>query len=262
LTGTVLLALSALALADDAPLTPEQIKAAVRTDDFSIPTPGEFMAALNKVGKPDWSSKTGRSVPTSIPSRAQQALNLGTLIADGYIAVEAESKQEVRNVGRDIVEMAKPLGVREEIINRGKSLTEFADNGQWDVLREELEATQNEVKTKFAESADKDLITLITVGGWIRGTEVVAALVSAKYSDAGAKLLRQPGIVEFLAAKLDALPEKLRDDPAVKRCRVRLAELKATVSFSPDAPPDKAAVEKIHKLAADLVKELTNKKLQ
>src|SRR6478735_4954362 len=219
LTGVALAGLSAWSLAGDPPLTPEQLKGADRTDDFSIPTPGEFMAALNKIGKPDWSSKTGRSVPTSIPSRAQQALNLGTLIADGYVAVEAESKQEVRNVGRDIVEMAKPLGVREEIINRGKSLTEFAENGQWDVLREELEATQNEVKTKFAESADKDLITLITVGGWIRGTEVVAALVSSKYTEAGAKLLRQPGIVDFLAAKLDALPEKLRDDPAVKRCR-------------------------------------------
>ena len=262
LTGVALAGLSAWSLAGDPPLTPEQLKGADRTDDFSIPTPGEFMAALNKIGKPDWSSKTGRSVPTSIPSRAQQALNLGTLIADGYVAVEAESKQEVRNVGRDIVEMAKPLGVREEIINRGKSLTEFAENGQWDVLREELEATQNEVKTKFAESADKDLITLITVGGWIRGTEVVAALVSSKYTEAGAKLLRQPGIVDFLAAKLDALPEKLRDDPAVKRCRVKLGELKAAVSFSPDAPPDKAAVEKIHKIAADLVKELTNKKLQ
>jgi hypothetical protein len=262
LTGFVLAGLSALALAEDPPLTPEQISAAVKTDDFSIPTPGEFMAALNKIGKPDWSSKTGRSVLTTFPSRPQLALNLGTLIADGYVAVEAESKQEVRNVGRDIMEMAKPLGVRDEIINRGKSLTEFAENGQWDVLREELEATQNEVKTKFSETSDKDLITLITVGGWIRGTEIVSALVAAKYSDAGAKLLRQPGIVEFLAAKLEALPEKLRDDPAVKRCRVKLGELKAAVSFKPDAPPDKAAVEKIHKLAADLVKELTNKKLQ
>ena len=33
-----------------------------------------------------------------------------------------------------------------EILDRGKSLTEFAENKQWDVLKEELEATQNEVK--------------------------------------------------------------------------------------------------------------------
>jgi len=152
--------------------------------------------------------------------------------------------------------------VQERIIERGKSLAEFADNGQWDVLREELEATQNEVKVKMADSADKDLIALVTTGAWVRGTEVVASLVAGKYTPEGAKLLRQPAILEFLIAKLETLPEKLRDDPAVKRCRVKLAELKTAVTFSPDAPPDKAAVANIHKLSAELVKDLANTKLK
>ena len=78
----------------------------------------------------------------------------------------------------------------------------------------------------------------------------------------GAKLLRQPAILEFLLAKLEALPEKLRDDPAVKRSRMKLTELKTAVSFAPDAPPDKAAVTNIHKLSAELVKDLANTKLK
>ncbi|HET6407446.1 MAG TPA: hypothetical protein VFG14_06160 [Chthoniobacteraceae bacterium] len=256
LCGTV------FAAAQSAPLTAEQIKAAARTDDFSIPTPGEFMAALSKVGKPDWSSKTRPPIPTDFPDRGQRALNLGTLVADGYLAVEAESKQDVKNIGKDIIALAKPLGVSEELISRGKSLTDFADEGQWDVLREELEATQNEIKIKLATTGDTDLIALVTVGAWVRGTELIASHVAKTYTKEGAQLLRQPGIVDFLAGKLDALPDKLRDEPAVKRARVKLAELKGAVSSPRENVADQETVKKIHALSAELVKDLSKKNLK
>jgi hypothetical protein len=261
-TALAVLCGAGYALAQDTPLTAEQMAAAVRSDEFSIPTPGEFMAALNKIGKPDWAAQARPPVATNFTSRAQQALNLGALVADGYVAVEAEDKQAVKNIGRDIIAMAKVLSVQQRIVERSNSLAEFADNGQWDVLREELEATQNEVKTKFSEGDDKDLIALVTTGAWVRGLEVVSNLVAEKYTTEGAKLLRQPGILDFLAAKLDALPDKLRDDPAVKRSRVKLTELKGAVSFAPDAPPTKQAVVKIHALAKELVKDLANPKLK
>lgn len=256
------LCLSSFAAAQTAGLSPDQLKTATRTDDFTVPTPGEFMAALNKTGKMDWASKARPPIPTNFSSRAQQALNLGTLIADGYIAVEAEDKQAVKNLGKDIIDLAKPLGVKDEIVNRGKSLTEFAEDGSWDVLREELEATQNEVKVKFSENADKDLITLVTVGGWARGTEVVASLIAGNYTPDGAKLIRQPGIVEFLAMKLDTLPDKLRDDPAVKHARMKLNELSLAVNFPRETTPDAAAVKKVAALAGELVKDIARKDLK
>ena len=244
------------------PLTPEQMKGAARTDDFSIPTPGEFMAALGKVGKPDWSSKTRPPIPTDFPDRGQRALNLGTLVADGYLAVEAESKQDVKNIGKDIIALAKGLGVSEELTSRGKSLTDFADDGKWDVLREELEATQNEVKNKFSTSGDADLIALVSVGAWVRGTELISSHVAKTYTKEGAQLLRQPAIIEYLATKLNALPEKLRDEPAVKRARMKLAELQGAVSFPRENVTDQEGVKKIHALCSELVKDLSKKNLK
>ena len=44
-------------------------------------------------------------------TRPQIALNIGGLIADGFIAVEAQDTQQVKNIGGDIVKMAKALGV-------------------------------------------------------------------------------------------------------------------------------------------------------
>lgn len=221
------------------------------------------MAALSKLGKPiDWASKSRPPIPTDFPDRGQRALNLGTLVADGYLAVQAESKQEVKNIGKDITALAKGLGVSEELKARGNSLMDFADDGNWDALREELEATQNEVKNKFSVSGDSDLIALVSVGAWVRGTELISGQVAKSYSKEGAQLLRQPAIVDYLAAKLETLPDKLRDEPAVKRARVKLAELKAAVSFPRENVADQEGVKKIHALSSELVKDLSKKNLK
>ncbi|MHA3775126.1 hypothetical protein ACXR0O_26690 [Verrucomicrobiota bacterium sgz303538] len=244
------------------PLSAETIAGAAKVDSLSIPTPGELMAALNKLGKPDWPGQYRPPIATSYSSRAQMALNLGGLIADGYIAVQAEDAQQVKNIGKDIIALAKPLGVQQDIINRGKSLTEFAENGKWDVLKEELEATQNEVKAAMAENKDQSLITLVTVGGWIRGTEVVSNYIANHYSEGAAKLLRQPGIVRFLYEQLDTLPEKVRDDPAVKKTRVKLLEIEQTVTFPRNATPDVESVKKLNTLTSDLMKEIAKKDIK
>jgi hypothetical protein len=232
---------------------------AVTTDALSIPTPGELMAALNKIGKLDWAVEISPADRHHFPSRAQMALNLGGLIADGYIAVEAEDSQQVKNVGKDINSLAKPLGVQQDIINRGKSLSQFAEQSQWDVLREELEATQNEVKSAMTENKDQDLVTLVSVGGWTRGMEAITGYLAEHYSEAGAKVIRQPAIVAFLAERLDALPEKLRDDKAVKRTRGKLNDIKRAVSFPADVTPTADDMKKLNGMAADLVQSISSK---
>src|SRR5882724_12451296 len=75
------------------PLTSEEMKQAATVDAITVPTPGEFFKAIDKGGKPNWASQFRPPTQISSTSRAQMALNLGTLIADGYIAVEAKDGQ-------------------------------------------------------------------------------------------------------------------------------------------------------------------------
>ena len=265
--GLAMLCLSAFALSEEAstqvtaaaPLSAEEIAGAGKTDALSIPTPGELLAALNKLGKMDWSAKFRAPIATTFPSRAQMALNLGGLIADGYVAVEAEDAQQVKNLGKDILALGKSLGVSKEILDRGKSLTEFADTKQWDVLKEELEATQNEVKDAMEHNKDADLVHLVTLGGWLRGTEVLSGWIAEHYTEAGAKLLRQPGIVGFLVAKLDALPDKTKGEACVKKTQAKMKEIETAVSFPTDAAPAQDAIKKLHQLIAELMKDLARK---
>src|ERR1700757_465575 len=171
---------------DTGRLTADQLQRAVRSDSISIPTPGELFAALGKSEKTNWSGQYRGPMPVTYRNRAQIALNLGGLIADGFIAVEAQDSQQVKNIGSDIIKLAKALGVSENILSRGNSINEFAENSDWDALKEELDATQNEVKNSMQSHSDQDLVVLVSLGGWIRGTQVVSGSVAANYNERSA----------------------------------------------------------------------------
>jgi len=257
--GLAAVCLCASAAGEATPLTPAEIAGAARTDDLSIPMPGEFLASLNKVGKIDWTKMFRPPIATNYTSRAQMALNLGGLIADGYIAIEAEDAPQVKNIGKDVLALSKTLGVSKDVIERGGSITQFADQKQWDQLKEELEATQNEVKSGMADRKDADLVTLVTVGGWLRATEVMSGYIAKNYSEAGAKLLRQPGIVAFLIKRLDALGAKVQEDPTVAAVRKKMGDLEKFIAFPLDKAPAAAEVAELHSITAAVVKEITKK---
>lgn len=251
--------LCASAAAQATPLTPEEIAGAARTDGLTIPMPGEFMASLNKLGKLDWTSKFRAPIGTSYTSRPQTALNLGGLIADGYIAIEAEDSQQVKNIGRDVLSLAKALGVSKDVLERSGSISGFAENKQWDQLKEELEATQNEVKQSMAEAKDQDLVTLVTVGGWLRGVEVVSGQVAAHYTETGAKLLRQPGIIAFLDQRLDKLSDKTKDDGSVRNVRKRLGDIEKLITLPLDKAPTVDQVKELNATVAETLKDISRK---
>jgi hypothetical protein len=240
----------------DSPLSADELKNATSVDALTVPTPGEFFKAIEKGGKPNWASEY--RPPTSIKStdRAQMALNLGTLIADGYIAVEAHDGQQVKNVGKDVLELAKKLSVSQSVLARGQSISQFAENDAWEQLNEELEATQNEVKKALEENRDTDLITLVSIGGWIRGTEVVTGLVLQNYNPEDAKLLRQPALVSYLKGKLIALPAKIQKDPLVQTVNQDLDGIQKMVSFSADHVPSVDEVKDLNTAASKITKEI------
>ena len=205
-------------------MTPEQIGQVVRIESITIPMPGEFFAAINKQGRPNWKQLVRTGTPEATDSRSQIALILGTLVADGYIAVEAQDSQGVKNIGKEIINLAKKLNVSQSVLGRGNSINDFAENNDWNALREELEATQNEVKLDMFEQKDSSLVTLVTLGAWVRGTELASGLIEGSYTPEFARLLRQPAIIEYLLEQIGTLPLAMQEDPLVAKLRTALAK--------------------------------------
>jgi hypothetical protein len=242
-----------------APIPPDQLVKAIKTDSLTIPTPGELFAAFEKPGKPDWAGQYRTPIPVTYRNRAQIALNLGGLIADGFIAVEAQDSQQVKNIGTDIIKLAKALGVSENVLSRGNSINEFAENSEWDSLQEELEATQNEVKTSMQSHSDQDLVILVSLGGWIRGTQVVSASIMKNYDERSAKVLRQPAVVSFIHTKIGEIGMELRSEPLVKEVNSQLPALEKLVTFAVGKAPTLEDVRKINQAVSKLMEAIQNK---
>jgi hypothetical protein len=242
-------------------LSSDQLSKATRSDSISIPTPGELFAALGKSGKTNWAGQYRGPIPATYRNRAQIALNLGGLIADGFIAVEAKDGQQVKNIGSDIIKLAKALGVSEKLLARGNSINEFAEHSEWDTVQEELEATENEVKSSMQTHADQDLVILMTLGGWIRGTQVVTAAIMQDYNEDSAKVLRQPALVRFMQSKINEISPELRGEPLVKGVSEQLGEIEKLVSFPSGKAPTADDVRKVNKSVTKVITEIESKEL-
>ena len=254
------LACGSLAIAaEPAPLSQEQLAKAIKIDSLTIPTPGELFAALEKPGKPDWAGQYRTPIPMTYRNRAQIALNLGGLIADGFIAVEAQDSQQVKNIGTDIIKLAKALGVSENVLSRGNSINEFAENSEWDALHEELEATQNEVKTSMQSHQDQDLVILVSLGGWIRGTQAVSAAVIKNFDEQSAKVLRQPAVVGFIHSKMNDISAELKSEALVKSVNDQLANMEKLVAFQTGKGPTLEEVKKLNDAVSKLMDEIQKK---
>ena len=270
IAGTMgLLLMSEVGLAEPSPspspapastsLSPDQISHAIKTDSVTIPTPGELFSALGKTTKPDWAARYRAPIAMNYKTRAQIALNLGGLIADGFIAVEAQDAQQVKNMGGDIVKMAKALGVSENILARGNSISQFAESDEWSALQEELEATENEVKASMQSHRDQDLVILVSLGGWIRGTQVVGALVAKEYDENLGQVLRQPELLRFIRSKISQIAPEMQNDPLVKSVNKQLLGIEQIVAKPFGEPLSVAEVTKLNESVNRLMQEIQKK---
>src|ERR1044071_71231 len=259
LLASAVVVFAATGATDTGRLAADQLEKAGRSDSISIPTPGELFAALGKSEKTNWSGQYRGPVSTTYRDRAQIALNLGGLIADGFIAVEAKDSQQVKNIGSDIIKLAKALGVSENLLSRGNSINEFAEDDDWDTLQEELEATQNEVKSSMQSHSDQDLVILVSLGGWIRGTQVVTAVIMQNYDERAAKVLRQPALVNFIETKLNEVSPDMRNDALVKDVSAELLGVEKLVTFPVGKAPSADDVKKVNDAVGKIMTRIQTK---
>lgn len=260
-TTTALLFLLAVAVPPGfAKLAEQQMAGAVSTELVTIPMPSELFVAINKAGKPDWVTFYRDPVPTTYATRLQTAFNVGALVTDGFIAVEAQDGQQVKNIGKDIISLARALGVGEDVLGRGKSISDFADAGNWFALRADLEATVNEVRQAMISQRDPALASLIAAGAWFRAWEVGGRAAECDGERHCADLLRQEGLVTYLRWELQRLPEKSRTAQVVLDVDAALKHIGEQMAVPPNTPLDVERVRVIYATAARIITEMSSKR--
>jgi hypothetical protein len=107
--------------------------------------------------------------------------------------------------------------------------------------------------------SDQDLVILVTLGGWIRGTQVVSAAIMQNYDERSAKVLRQPALVSLIQAKIGEISPELRGEPLVKNVSEQLTGIEKLVSFPIGKAPSVDEVRKVNEAVGKVMEEIENK---
>src|SRR5215468_8622834 len=108
-------------------------------EDVVVPLPNEIFGALNKLGSVNWREYVRTEKSSNFTERPRIALLLGTVIADGFIAVQAEDAPAVKEIGQRVLNLSKGIGVGNSITPHAKAITEAADKRKWEEVRQELD---------------------------------------------------------------------------------------------------------------------------
>src|SRR4026207_1763445 len=108
-------------------------------EDVVVPLPNEIFGALNKLGTVNWRAHVRSDKGPNFTERPRIALLLGTVIADGFIAVQAEDAETVKDIGQRVTALAKGIGVGNSITPHAKAIVEAADKRNWNNVRRRSE---------------------------------------------------------------------------------------------------------------------------
>lgn len=225
-------------------------------DDVVIPVPSEIFTALDKMGGlPNWGSvlpnnesKVHRGVPAEI------ALLLGNVIADGFIAVEAKDSKRVEDIGRRVIELSNSLGVGKSVISHCNAISDAAKKDEWDNVRTELDRTQSSVRDAMKALHSKDEAELVSIAGWLRGTDALTYLVSKEYKPDRADLLHQPEMLDTFDKQFETMTPSVKADKMVVEVRAGFKKIKPMVDSKGNDPIPAKTVADINAITAGLVK--------
>ena len=221
---------------------------------IAVPVPKEIFRSLDQFRNANWRAVKRPEVARwkSHGDQAQIATLLGIVIAEGFIAVEAEDATEVKDLGRTVLALARGLGVEERALRRSRSIMELADEGEWAAARREWDGVLSDIQSGMIELKSAQLAQLVSVGGWLRGTEALSTLVLQKYSPENSALIRQPALVDYLQKQLLAMSSDIQARPIVGKLLDGIDRLRPLVE-SGNGPLPEETVRKVHGICEELV---------
>ena len=90
-----------------------------------------MLGALDKLGSVNWKEYVRVDRSANFMERPRTALVLGSVIADGFIAVQAKDAPAVKDIGQRVFTLSKAIGVGNSITPHAKAIIESADKIHW-----------------------------------------------------------------------------------------------------------------------------------
>lgn len=185
--------------------------------------------------------------------RADLAIELGFLIADGFLVVQAEQLEKVEDLATKLTKYGKALGAGDRVNRHAASLLDSAKRKDVAQLKKELSSTQRDVETELVILKDADLAHLISLGGWIRALHVSAVAVDKQFSPERARKVMREDIADYYTESVAGLEPRISERPNYLAMRNLLAGLRAEMVLKDGEEPTPAIMREIREQSANLV---------
>jgi hypothetical protein len=230
----------------------EHIREELGVNEFTAPSIELLFQELSYL-KPIPFDKVWRDIPDATPqSRFRLALAAGGVIADGFLAVTAEKQSRIEPVGRNLMRLAKGLGVGDSVNKHSRSILEKAAKKDWGDVKKELVRAQAEVEAAMLQLKDEEIAHLVALGGWLRGLEITGGIVAEDYSPERARRLVQPELMDYFIDRVGSLNPTFKKTKLGQMLGTSLKEVKVLTTKPVNTPIELAEVKRIHALAKDL----------
>lgn len=199
-------------------------------------------------------AEVSRKMPARMSQdRADLAIELGFLIADGFLVVQAEQLDQVEELAKDLTRYGKALGAGDRVNRHAASLLDSAKKKDVTQLKAELTATQRDVETELVSLRDADLAHLISLGGWIRALEVSTVAVDKQFSVERARKVMREDIADYYTESIGSLEPRIYERPNYLKMREVLSGLRTEMTLEEGKDPTAELMSDIRKQAAKLV---------
>lgn len=204
-----------------------------------------------------------RQWPKEVPQdRAELALSVGFLLADGFFAVESEQVYDLEPVGRTLLTHAKGLGSGSRISSHMNSLLQKAAGSDWEELKIELARTQKDVEKEMVMIRDVDSANLISLAGWLRAFEIGCTASLNPYSPEKASILARPEVVEYFIGNLKTMESRIQVSDTVKDIRGSLKGIQERVDLPEQEVLSENEVEDLRLMVEALLDDIYGSKRQ
>jgi len=221
-------------------------------NEFTAPSIARIFDSLESLAPLPMADYT-REVPERMPlNRADLAVELGFLIADGFLIVQVGELGKVENLASQLTRYAKALGAGERVNRHAASLLESAKDQEVEQLKKELSATQKDVELELVTLRDADLAHLISLGGWVRALQVASGAVDKQFSEERGREVMREDIADYYASIVGSLEPRIAERPNYVEMRDLLAGMRSEMLLEEGEAPTPERIADIKKHANSL----------
>jgi hypothetical protein len=201
-------------------------------DEVVVPVPSEIFSVLDKLGNPNWKDEIRKVHIPKTSDRQELALSFGVIVAEGFVAVQAQDKQTVQDIGREVINLSTRLALSKAVQSHAQSILDAVKVEDWKGVRRELDQTQSTVRREMDRMKDNDLAQCVSLGGWLRGTASVTSVINKNYSADRAELLNQPMLVDHFSKAIANMSPAVRKNPIISAMDKGLSKIKKDMDSS------------------------------